>query len=174
MGERLEAGLLFGLKRLEETDAFGNDFYEILFVFDWVWRRHRADAAEIGGGGGFSVLTAKELRGNTAAVEWQKSKVAWTMKQMGSELSNCSWALLFEEKEPSLEEVKDAFDVFDENKDGFIDALELQRVLCILGMKEGFQLENCKKMIKTFDENGDGSIDFKEFVKFMESSFVES
>ncbi|ESR56647.1 hypothetical protein CICLE_v10024475mg, partial [Citrus x clementina] len=81
---------------------------------------------------------------------------------------------LFEEKEPSLEEVKDAFDVFDENKDGFIDALELQRVLCILGMKEGFQLENCKKMIKTFDENGDGSIDFKEFVKFMESSFVES
>ncbi|XP_006482610.2 probable calcium-binding protein CML46 [Citrus sinensis] len=81
---------------------------------------------------------------------------------------------LFEEKEPSLEEVKDAFDVFDENKDGFIDALELQRVLCILGMKEGFQLENCKKMIKTFDENGDGRIDFKEFVKFMESSFVES
>ncbi|KAF2298861.1 hypothetical protein GH714_028378 [Hevea brasiliensis] len=29
---------------------------------------------------------------------------------------------LFEEHEPSLEEVKDAFDIFDENKDGFIDA----------------------------------------------------
>ena len=38
---------------------------------------------------------------------------------------------LFEEQEPSLEEVKQAFDVFDENKDGFIDAKELQRVLCL-------------------------------------------
>jgi calmodulin len=78
---------------------------------------------------------------------------------------------LFDEKEPSLEEVKEAFDVFDENRDGFIDAGELQRVLCILGLKEGKQMENCKKMIRTFDENRDGKIDFNEFVKFMESSF---
>ncbi|XP_022774503.1 probable calcium-binding protein CML45 [Durio zibethinus] len=77
---------------------------------------------------------------------------------------------LFEE-EPSLEEVKQAFDVFDVNKDGFIDAEELQRVLLILGLKEGLKLENCNTMIKTFDENGDGRIDFQEFVKFMENSF---
>ncbi|XVF58292.1 hypothetical protein PTKIN_Ptkin07bG0053200 [Pterospermum kingtungense] len=77
---------------------------------------------------------------------------------------------LFEE-EPSLEEVKQAFDVFDVNKDGFIDAEELQKVLCILGLKEGLKLENCNKMIKTFDEDGDGRIDFQEFVKFMENSF---
>ena len=77
---------------------------------------------------------------------------------------------LFEE-EPSLEEVKQAFDVFDVNKDGFIDAEELQRVLCILGLKEGLKLENCNKMIKTFDEDGDSRIDFQEFVKFMEKSF---
>ncbi|XVE68163.1 hypothetical protein DITRI_Ditri09bG0046800 [Diplodiscus trichospermus] len=77
---------------------------------------------------------------------------------------------LFEE-EPSLEEVKQTFDVFDVNKDGFIDAEELQRVLCILGLKEGLKLENCNKMIKTFDENGDGRIDFQEFVKFMENTF---
>ncbi|KAK9205675.1 hypothetical protein WN943_015944 [Citrus x changshan-huyou] len=91
-------------------------------------------------------------------------------QKLGS--AELSWS--FEEKEPSLEEVKEAFDVFDENKDGLIDAMELQRVLCILGLKEGFELENCKKMIKTFDKNGDGRIDFKEFVKFMEKSFVES
>lgn len=78
---------------------------------------------------------------------------------------------LFDEKEPSLEEVKEAFDVFDENRDGFIDAGELQTVLCILGLKEGKQLENCKKMIRTFDENRDGRIDFNEFVKFMENGF---
>lgn len=77
---------------------------------------------------------------------------------------------LFEEKEPSLEEVKEAFYVFDENRDGFIDAKELQRVLCALGLMEGSELENCIKMIRSFDENGDGRIDFNEFVKFMENS----
>ncbi|KAB2085214.1 hypothetical protein ERO13_A05G366900v2 [Gossypium hirsutum] len=75
------------------------------------------------------------------------------------------------EQEPSLEEVKQAFDVFDVNKDGFIDAEELQRVLCVLGLKQGLKLENCNNMIKTFDEDGDGRIDFQEFVKFMENSF---
>lgn len=78
---------------------------------------------------------------------------------------------LFEEQEPSLEEVKQAFDVFDENKDGFIDARELQRVLCILGLKEASKLENCHKMISNFDENKDGRIDFIEFVKIMENRF---
>jgi len=76
---------------------------------------------------------------------------------------------LFDENEPSLEEVKMAFDVFDENKDGFIDAKELQRVMCILGLKEGLEVKNCQKMIKNFDENQDGRIDFTEFVKIMEN-----
>ncbi|XP_009360612.1 probable calcium-binding protein CML46 [Pyrus x bretschneideri] len=77
---------------------------------------------------------------------------------------------LFDEKEPSLGEVKEAFNVFDENKDGFIDARELQRVLCILGLKEGSKLEDCQKMIRSFDKNGDGRIEFNEFVKVMEAS----
>ncbi|XP_059655045.1 probable calcium-binding protein CML46 [Cornus florida] len=75
---------------------------------------------------------------------------------------------LFDEEEPSLEELKETFDVFDENKDGFIDAIELQRVLCILGLKERSKVEDCRKMISAFDENGDGIIDFDEFLKFME------
>ncbi|EEF30528.1 calcium ion binding protein, putative [Ricinus communis] len=75
---------------------------------------------------------------------------------------------LFDEKEPSLEEVKGAFDVFDENKDGFIDAEELQRVLHVLGLKEGLELQNCRNMIRALDDNKDGRIDFNEFVKFME------
>ncbi|KAL0014032.1 hypothetical protein SO802_001101 [Lithocarpus litseifolius] len=75
---------------------------------------------------------------------------------------------LFDEKEPSLEEVKEAFDVFDENRDGFIDARELQRVLRNLGLKEGEELHNCEKMIRAFNENRDGRIDFNGFVKFME------
>ncbi|KAL4639480.1 hypothetical protein ACB092_03G221600 [Castanea dentata] len=76
---------------------------------------------------------------------------------------------LFDEEQPSLEEVKEAFEVFDENKDGFIGATELQRVLRSLGLKEGSEVEECTKMIRAVDENGDGLIDFNEFVKFMEN-----
>ncbi|XP_074589650.1 putative calcium-binding protein CML45 [Curcuma longa] len=78
---------------------------------------------------------------------------------------------LFEEKEPSLEEVKQAFLVFDENGDGFIDAAELQSVLRRLGFAEGAELEACREMIRVYDENEDGKIGFSEFVKFMERGF---
>jgi calmodulin len=61
--------------------------------------------------------------------------------------------------------------VFDENKDGFIDAKELQRVLSALGLKDRAAMDDCKKMIRVFDENDDGRIDFDEFVKFMEGTF---
>ncbi|PIN13772.1 hypothetical protein CDL12_13604 [Handroanthus impetiginosus] len=75
---------------------------------------------------------------------------------------------MFDEEEPSLEEIKETFGVFDVNNDGFIDASELQRVVRDLGLKEGCELEECKKMIKAYDCNGDGLIDFREFVKIME------
>ncbi|KAI3794002.1 hypothetical protein L1987_36627 [Smallanthus sonchifolius] len=77
---------------------------------------------------------------------------------------------IFEEEEPILEEVKEAFDVFDENRDGFIDAGELQRVFSVLGLKGRTEMEDCKKMIGAFDENADGRIDFNEFVKLMENT----
>ncbi|KAL3813390.1 hypothetical protein ACJIZ3_014658 [Penstemon smallii] len=77
---------------------------------------------------------------------------------------------LFEEEHPTFNEVKEAFDVFDKNGDGFIDAGELQNVLCALGFKEGSEKENCWRMIGVFDENDDGRIDFDEFLKIMETS----
>lgn len=78
---------------------------------------------------------------------------------------------LFEENEPSLDEVKKAFDVYDLNRDGYIETLELQTVLYALGLNDMSQTENCKQMISEFDENRDGRIDFREFVKLMENSF---
>ncbi|EOA18506.1 hypothetical protein CARUB_v10007058mg [Capsella rubella] len=81
------------------------------------------------------------------------------------ELSN-----LFEEKEPSLDEVKQAFDVFDENRDGFLDPIDLQRVSTVLGLKQGTNLENCRRIIRSFDGSKDGRIDFYGFVKFMENN----
>ncbi|CAN1183499.1 Probable calcium-binding protein CML46 [Linum perenne] len=79
---------------------------------------------------------------------------------------------LFDKEEPSLGEIKEAFDVFDVNRDGFIDEeAELQRVMFQLGLKEEVEIDSCRKMIKAFDENGDGRIVFSEFIKFMEKSF---
>ncbi|OIW02140.1 hypothetical protein TanjilG_06735 [Lupinus angustifolius] len=73
------------------------------------------------------------------------------------------------EKGISLGEMEEAFDVFDQNKDGFIEASELKRVLFCLGMEK--DLMECKKMIDAFDQNGDHLIDLNEFVEILEQSF---
>ncbi|XP_018631720.2 probable calcium-binding protein CML46 [Nicotiana tomentosiformis] len=79
---------------------------------------------------------------------------------------------LFEEVEPSFEEIKDAFDMFDENRDGYIDASELMKIIGRMGFSE-FSMEDCKKMIMAFDENRDGRIEFSEFLKLIEQTFQE-
>ncbi|KAF5745455.1 calcium-binding protein CML45 [Tripterygium wilfordii] len=65
---------------------------------------------------------------------------------------------LFDE-EPSLEELKEAFDVFDENKDGYIDGTDLNRVLHCLGLES--KVGTC----------GDRGIHFNEFVSLMHKCF---
>lgn len=78
---------------------------------------------------------------------------------------------IFNEEEPSLDELKEAFDVFDENGDGFVDASELGRVLVELGFVKECRNSECMRMIKAVDGNEDGVIDFSEFVSFMETCF---
>ncbi|XP_008788142.2 calmodulin-like protein 7 [Phoenix dactylifera] len=77
--------------------------------------------------------------------------------------------VLLEEKEASLEELEEAFYVFDRNEDGFISPRELWAVLRRLGW-EGMKLEDCERMIRVFDEDGDGRIDFREFKSLMENA----
>ncbi|PHU07719.1 putative calcium-binding protein CML30 [Capsicum chinense] len=79
--------------------------------------------------------------------------------------SNDIFDLFGEELEAKEQDIKEAFDVFDENKYGFIDERDLQRVFCAMGLKEVVKLDNRNKMIMAFDENRDGRIDFWEFVK---------
>ncbi|KAH6798080.1 hypothetical protein C2S52_022634 [Perilla frutescens var. hirtella] len=75
---------------------------------------------------------------------------------------------VFEEEEPSLDEIKETFRVFDANNDGFIDGSDLHRIISNLGFKEMYDLEDYKRMIKAFDGDGDGLIDFPDFIKLME------
>ncbi|KAE8692117.1 putative calcium-binding protein CML28 [Hibiscus syriacus] len=65
------------------------------------------------------------------------------------------------------EDMKEAFNVFDQNIDGFITEEELRSVLASLGLKQGRTIEDCKQMIKKVDVDGDGMVNFKEFKQMM-------
>ncbi|KAL2465525.1 Calmodulin-like protein 5 [Abeliophyllum distichum] len=72
-----------------------------------------------------------------------------------------------EEEEDRDRDLKEAFDVFDGNKDGLITGEELGLVLSSLGFTEGNKLKECKEMIKKVDMDGDGMVNFEEFKKMM-------
>ncbi|CAL5354767.1 unnamed protein product [Camellia sinensis] len=64
-----------------------------------------------------------------------------------------------------LENLKEAFSVFDIDKNGSISADELQNVLSSIG--EDCSIAECKKMIAGVDCDGDGMINFEEFKVMM-------
>ncbi|KAK7317980.1 hypothetical protein RJT34_02658 [Clitoria ternatea] len=126
----------------------------------------------------FSYNEPKKQRLNCMqhGVKLRKEEVIEVMEKLGVELDGDAIEDLGEqeitnmfENEANIEEVEEAFNVFDENKDGFIDAAELRRVLCCLGMKK--DIVQCKKMINAVDQNGDELIDHNEFAMLMEQSF---
>ncbi|EFJ28056.1 hypothetical protein SELMODRAFT_94292 [Selaginella moellendorffii] len=69
----------------------------------------------------------------------------------------------------SVEELKAAFYVFDTDKNGYISAEELYKVMFNLGEK-GVTMEDCNRMIGGVDSDGDGFVNFEEFQRMMLSS----
>ncbi|XP_014522983.1 calmodulin-like protein 3 [Vigna radiata var. radiata] len=65
------------------------------------------------------------------------------------------------------DDMREAFNVFDQNDDDFITAEELRTVLSSLGLKQGRMVKDCKKMIMKVDVDGDGMVDYKEFKQMM-------
>ncbi|XP_057524581.1 calmodulin-like protein 2 [Amaranthus tricolor] len=72
-----------------------------------------------------------------------------------------------EEKREKEQLLRQAFKVFDEDGDGFIDAKEIKRVLMCLGLDNGWDMKEIEKMIKVVDLNLDGKVDFQEFELMM-------
>nr|CAB3469702.1 unnamed protein product [Digitaria exilis] len=81
-----------------------------------------------------------------------------------------------EEEEDAGEEederdLRDAFDVFDGNKDGLISAEELGTVLGSLGLRRAGDgrpaVAECRDMIRLVDSDGDGMVSFEEFKRMM-------
>ncbi|KAK7358137.1 hypothetical protein VNO77_00058 [Canavalia gladiata] len=62
-------------------------------------------------------------------------------------------------------ELRDAFNLYDQDKNGLISAAELCQVLNRLGMK--CSEEECHNMIKSVDSDGDGNVNFEEFKQMM-------
>ncbi|GFR83231.1 calmodulin [Elysia marginata] len=64
-----------------------------------------------------------------------------------------------------LEEITDAFKIFDKNGDGYINAAELRHVMTNLGEK--LSDKEVEDMIKEADMDGDGRINYQEFIRMM-------
>ncbi|CAG5114710.1 unnamed protein product, partial [Candidula unifasciata] len=63
------------------------------------------------------------------------------------------------------QEIRQAFEVFDKDKNGFISRSELKQVMATLGEK--LSEEDVTLMLKRVDTDGDGQVNYKEFVQMM-------
>lgn len=62
-------------------------------------------------------------------------------------------------------ELREAFEMYDMDKNGLISVKELHAVMRKLGEK--CSLSDCRRMIGNVDADGDGNVNFKEFKKMM-------
>ncbi|XP_052105384.1 calmodulin-beta-like [Mytilus californianus] len=69
-----------------------------------------------------------------------------------------------------VEDLREAFKIFDKNNDGKIDTNELKKVMVNIGEK--LTDEEANEMIKEADVDGDGKVNYEEFVKMMTSKTV--
>ncbi|XP_047333197.1 calcium-binding allergen Ole e 8-like [Impatiens glandulifera] len=67
-----------------------------------------------------------------------------------------------------LEDLKEAFELYDQDKNGLISSTELHQILSKLG--EICTVQDCVAMIKSVDSDGDGFVNFDEFKKMMTNS----
>ena len=66
-----------------------------------------------------------------------------------------------------LEDMIEAFKVFDNDNSGYITSQELHEIMSVLGPK--LTADEVGEMIKDADIDGDGQINYEEFVKMMMS-----
>merc|ERR1712146_178106 len=65
--------------------------------------------------------------------------------------------------EEQIEEIREAFNLFDADNSGAIDVRELKAAMRALGFE--VKKEELKKMISDIDNDGNGSIEFQEFLE---------
>merc|ERR1712028_41469 len=73
--------------------------------------------------------------------------------------------------EEQIEEIREAFNLFDADNSGAIDVRELKAAMRALGFE--IKKEELKKMISDIDNDGNGSIEFQEFLEMMTGKMGE-
>merc|ERR1711967_97233 len=73
--------------------------------------------------------------------------------------------------EDQVEEIREAFNLFDADNSGAIDVRELKAAMRALGFE--VKKEELKKMISDIDNDGNGSIEFAEFLEMMTGKMGE-
>ena len=73
--------------------------------------------------------------------------------------------------EEQIEEIREAFNLFDTDHSGNIDYRELKAAMRALGFE--VKKEELKKMITDIDADGSGSIEFPEFLEMMTGKMGE-
>ena len=72
--------------------------------------------------------------------------------------------------EEQKQEIKEAFDLFDTDGSGSIDAKELKVAMRALGFEP--KKEEIEKMIQDVDDDGSGTIEFNEFMQMMSQKIL--
>merc|ERR1712072_1426180 len=67
--------------------------------------------------------------------------------------------------EEQMDEIREAFNLFDGDQSGAIDVRELKAAMCALGFE--VKNEELKKMVSDVDNDGNGTIEFVEFLGMM-------
>jgi len=91
--------------------------------------------------------------------------------QQASKSKGGAKAKKFELTEEQKQEIREAFDLFDTDGSGTIDAKELKVAMRALGFEP--KKEEIKKMISDIDKDGSGTIDFSEFLEMMTAKMSE-
>jgi len=68
-------------------------------------------------------------------------------------------------EEDQMEDLREAFRMFDRNKDGFIDLIELRKVTNLMGAT--LSSDEIQEFMREADKDGNGKIDYEEFVNMM-------
>merc|ERR1711998_563270 len=73
--------------------------------------------------------------------------------------------------EEQLDEIREAFSLFDSDASGAIDVRELKAAMRALGFE--IKNEELKKMVSDIDNDGNGTIEFQEFLGMMTGKMGE-
>ena len=72
--------------------------------------------------------------------------------------------------ENQIEQYREAFDMFDKDKSGYISAVEIMKIMKNFG--NPMSRAEVDKMIAAVDDDGNGELDFEEFITLMQTQRI--